>query len=105
VHEQLVVHGRIAELKNDLLHYTDPTLYHYFHKFNRYTSLAAADLQAAGKTFSVLDILLRPAFLFFKMYVVKRGFLDGIHGFILCVVSSAYVFTKYAKLWELQKRT
>ncbi len=105
VHEQLVVDGRIAELKNDLLHYTDPNLYHYFHKFNRYTSLAAADLHAAGKKFSMLDILLRPAFLFLKMYVVKRGFLDGIQGFILCVVSSAYVFTKYAKLWELQQRT
>ncbi len=105
VHEQIVVDGRVAALKNDLLHYTDPSLQHYFHKFNRYTSLAAADLQAAGKKFSVLDLLLRPAFLFFKMYVVKRGFLDGIQGFILCVVSSAYVFTKYAKLWELQKRS
>lgn len=104
VHEQIIVDGRIAELKNDLLHYTDPNLQHYFQKFNRYTSLAAADLQAAGKTFSVLDLLLRPAFLFFKMYVLKRGFLDGIQGFILCVVSAAYVFTKYAKLWELQKR-
>jgi hypothetical protein len=35
------------------------------------------------------------------MYVVKLGFLDGIQGFILSVLSSCYVFTKYAKLWEL----
>lgn len=105
VHEQVVVDGAIAELKHDLLHYTDPNLHHYFQKFNRYTTLAAADLQAAGKKFSLFDILVRPAFLFFKMYVLKRGFLDGMQGFILCVVSSAYVFTKYAKLWELQRRT
>jgi hypothetical protein len=39
------------------------------------------------------------------MYILKRGFLDGMQGFILCVVSSAYVFTKYAKLWELQKQS
>lgn len=102
VHEQVVVEGTIAPLKHDLLHYTDPNLHHYFQKFNRYTTLAAADLQAAGKKFSLFDILVRPAFLFFKMYVLKRGFLDGIQGFFLCVVSSAYVFTKYAKLWELQ---
>jgi len=25
-----------------------------------------------------------------------------MHGFVLCVASSAYVFTKYAKLWELK---
>ncbi|HXF99487.1 MAG TPA: glycosyltransferase family 2 protein [Bacteroidota bacterium] len=103
VHEQVVVDGAIAELKHDLLHYTDPNLHHYFQKFNRYTTLAAADLQAAGRRFSLFDILVRPAFLFFKMYVLKRGFLDGMQGFILCVVSSAYVFTKYAKLWELQR--
>jgi glycosyltransferase involved in cell wall biosynthesis len=105
VHEQIVVDGPIGTLQHDLLHYTDPNLQHYFHKFNRYTSLAAADLQAAGRKFSLLDILLRPAFLFFKMYILRRGFLDGMQGFILCVVSSAYVFTKYAKLWELQKQS
>lgn len=104
VHEQIVVVGKIGELKNDLLHFTDPNLEHYFQKFNRYTSLAAQDLRAAGKRFSLYDVLVRPSFLFFKMYILKRGFLDGIQGFILCVVSSAYVFTKYAKLWELQNQ-
>lgn len=102
VHEQIIVDGAIGELKHDLLHFTDPNLHHYFQKFNRYTTLAAQDLLKAEKRFSVWDILARPPFLFFKMYVLKRGFLDGIQGFILCVVSSAYVFTKYAKLWELQ---
>lgn len=102
VHEQISVEGKIGELKNDLLHFTDPNLYHYFSKFNRYTSLAAKDLHSAGKRFSLYDILVRPPFMFFKMYIVKRGFLDGLQGFILCIVSSAYVFTKYAKLWELE---
>ncbi|HCV42459.1 MAG TPA: beta-1,4-glucosyltransferase, partial [Bacteroidetes bacterium] len=83
---------------------TDPDLQHYFQKFNRYTTLAAQDLQAAGKRFSLLDVLIRPPFLFFKMYVVRRGFLDGLQGFILSFVSMAYIFVKYAKLWELQKK-
>ena len=104
VHEQISVEGKIGELKNDLLHFTDPDLYHYFSKFNRYTSLAAKDLHSAGKRFSLYDILVRPPFMFFKMYIVKRGFLDGLQGFILCIVSSAYVFTKYAKLWEIENQ-
>ena len=103
VHEQIVVIGKIGNLKNDLLHFTDPNLHHYFTKFNRYTSLAAQDLLAAGKKFSLSGLLVRPSFLFFKMYVLKKGFLDGMQGFILSVVSSAYVFTKYAKLWEIQQ--
>lgn len=103
VHEQIVVDGKIGELQNDLLHFTDPSLDHYFTKFNRYTTLAAHDLKTAGKKFAIFDIIVRPFFMFAKMYFLKRGFLDGVQGFILCIASSAYVFTKYAKLWELER--
>jgi hypothetical protein len=34
------------------------------------------------------------------MYILRFGFLDGVPGFLLALLSSAYVFTKYAKLWE-----
>jgi glycosyltransferase involved in cell wall biosynthesis len=100
VHEQIIVDGKIGALSNDLLHFTDPDLHHYFQKFNRYTTLAAQDLLNAGKKFFLYDLLIRPPFLFFKMYVLRAGFLDGMQGFVLCVVSSLYVFTKYAKLWH-----
>ena len=101
VHEQLELQGDVGILRNDLLHFTDPSLQHYFAKFNKYTSLAAEDLRESGRSFGFYDVLLRPPFTFFKMYVLKRGFLDGMQGFILCVLSSLYVFTKYIKLWEL----
>jgi (heptosyl)LPS beta-1,4-glucosyltransferase len=101
VHEHLVVNSGTGELQNDINHYTDPTIHHYFVKFNRYTTLAAEELSNKGKTFLISDLILRPLFLFIKMYIIKRGFLDGIQGFILAVFSSAYVFTKYSKLWEL----
>jgi glycosyltransferase involved in cell wall biosynthesis len=102
VHEHLVVDGNVGELRSDLEHYTDPTIRHYFNKFNIYTSLAAAELYAKGKDFSLFDVLIRPPFLFMKMYLFKRGFLDGQQGLILALFSSAYVFTKYCKLWELK---
>jgi hypothetical protein len=38
------------------------------------------------------------------MYFIKLGFLDGLQGFILAVFSSAYVFTKYSKFWELTRK-
>lgn len=101
VHETLIVEGKIGELKNDIEHYTDPNIFHYFEKFNNYTSIAATELDHSKRHFSVLDLILRPIVIFIKMYIVKFGFLDGIQGFILAVFSSAYVFTKYAKLWEI----
>lgn len=103
VHENLIVEGSIGAFKSDLLHYTDPSIKHYFEKFNNYTSLAAEELTRKNKNFLVTDILLRPFFIFIKMYFFKRGFLDGIQGFILAVFSSAYVFTKYCKFWEAKR--
>ena len=100
VHEGLEVRGEVGALRNDLLHFTDPNLYHYIQKFNRYTSLASDESFKARKHFRFLDVLLRPPWLFFKMYFLRLGFLDGVQGLILALLSSAYVFTKYAKLWE-----
>jgi glycosyltransferase involved in cell wall biosynthesis len=103
VHERLELDGAVKETRNDLLHFTDPTLYHYLTKFNKYTSLGAEDLHAAGRRFRLSDLVVRPMFQFVKMYVLRQGFLDGMQGFLLSVFSSAYTFTKYAKLWERER--
>lgn len=100
VHEGLQFENPRGRLQHDLLHYTDRNIEHYYTKFNRYTSLAIDDLAARNKKYRISDLLFRPLFAFFKMYILKRGFLDGIQGFLLCVFSANYVFTKYAKLWE-----
>jgi glycosyltransferase involved in cell wall biosynthesis len=103
VHEKLELKGETAPTRFDLLHFTDPDLHHYLLKFNKYTSLGADDLYGAGRRFRISDLILRPIFQFFKMYLLRRGFLDGMPGFILCVLSSAYVFAKYAKVWEREQ--
>ncbi|MFH0989811.1 MAG: glycosyltransferase family 2 protein, partial [bacterium] len=100
VHERLDISGEMGYLRSDLLHYTDPNLFHYFEKFNRYTSLAADELELQRYHFKLSDILIRPVWKFLQMYIVRAGFLDGIQGFILCILSAGYVFSKYAKLWE-----
>jgi Glycosyltransferases involved in cell wall biogenesis len=103
VHEHLIVNGGTGELKGDLDHYTDHDINHYFLKFNKYTTLAAEELLKKNKNISMADLLIRPLVIFIKMYLLRLGFLDGLHGFILAIFSSVYVFTKYCKLWELKK--
>ncbi|MDR3626228.1 MAG: glycosyltransferase family 2 protein [Ignavibacteriaceae bacterium] len=102
VHEGLITTGSVGRFNNDLQHYTDPNIKHYFEKFNYYTTLAAEELYKKGKNFNITDIIIRPLSIFIKMYILKMGFLDGIQGFILALFSSAYVFVKYCKLWELK---
>jgi len=103
VHESVSLSGRTGRLKGELLHYSDPDLGHYLKKMNRYTSLSAQELQEAGKVASLADILFRPTATFWKIYLFKRGFLDGLYGFLLAFFSSVHVMTKYVKLWLLNR--
>lgn len=100
VHEKVQVEGRIGYLKNDLLHYTDPSFDHYLEKLNRYTSLGAEELFRMGKRAHLFDLIFRPGAVFLKMYFVRKGFLDGFSGFILAASSAFHVFSKYVKLWH-----
>ncbi len=104
VHESLRIRGTTGHLKQPMIHDTDPTLHHYLSKFNSFTSLGARQLYLSGRRFRLTDLVFRPMLTLLKMYVLKRGFLDGLPGLILCGLSACYVFTKYAKLWHLHLR-
>jgi len=103
VHEEVRVSGRTGHLENDLLHYTDPDFDHYLKKLNRYTSLDALQLYKEGRRAKLLDIFFRPPATFVKIYLFKKGFLDGVPGLILAVSSGFHVFSKYVKLWHLNQ--
>lgn len=103
VHEKLVLDGNAGFLKSDLLHYTDPDIHHYLLKLDKYTTLGAERLFQEGKGTSLFDLIFKPPAVFFKMFILKGGFLDGWHGLLLACFSCFHVFTKYAKLWHLCK--
>jgi len=99
VHADIVLDGKLGRLDAPFEHYTYRTMDQYFEKFHRYTRWAAQDLQRHGKRPSWRNLFLRPMFRFFKMFVIRRGFLDGKHGLVLCTLAAMSVFTKYARLW------
>lgn len=105
LHEGIRVRGDTGRLQNPLLHYAYPTVRSYFEKFSRYTDTAARELYEQGRRARAFDIVARPFFSFLKTYFAKRGFLDGLEGFILCVFSSLYVMVKYVKLREMGRET
>ena len=53
-----------------------------------------------NKKYGAGALLYRPAFRFFKSYILKKGFLDGIPGFIHAILDATYQFTIVAKLLE-----
>ena len=72
---------------------------------NRYTTLAARTLAERGRPFPWGRLLFSPPLAFVKFFVLRRGFLDGIRGFIVSAGGAFYALLKYAKLWELKRAT
>ena len=102
VHACIEVEGRTEFLEGPLYHYTFKGIDQYFEKFMRYTSWAANDLKSWGRRPSWINLAVRPWIRFFKMYILRRGFLDGKHGLVLSYLAAFSVFAKYARLWEME---
>jgi len=101
VHENLIVEGPIGKLLNPFEHYTERRIRDHFRKFGLYTTLAAKEKSKSMQRVGVEDLLVRPLIVFFKTYVAKQGFRDGVRGLIVCGFASMYTFVKYAKLWHM----
>jgi glycosyltransferase involved in cell wall biosynthesis len=100
VHEGLEVEGKTLELKEPMNHYTYDSIHQYLEKMNRYSDLAILNVAPKKKVFWIYYLTAAPFFTFIRMFVSRRGFLDGWHGFVVCGLSAFHDFAKYAKLWE-----
>ncbi len=103
VHEAVEVDGSKGYLGNPLVHRTYEDVPDYLERMERYSTLAAEQMLLEGRRTRALDILVRPAFTFLKMFVLKRGFLDGNAGLVLSKLYASYTRAKYAKLREMKK--
>ena len=107
VHEDIRVDGPTKVVPyGALLHHSYPTLSDYIEHMNRYSSLGAEMIVAKGKMrFSVSNIVLRPLATFIYNYFFRLGFLDGREGLLLHLYHAVYVSWKYAKAWELSRKS
>ncbi len=100
-HDYVAVQGPVKKLNGCLFHYTYDDLSDQMATLNRFSTISAAGMHQDGRRFSILDLIFRPLFRFFKGYFLKRGFCAGIRGLIISTLTATGVFLKYAKLWEL----
>jgi len=103
VHESVKTDGKTGMIREPILHYPYPDLNTHINKINRYSSLGAQKALELGQTASVPGAVLRGTFKFLKMYIFKLGYLDGVNGLLLALISSFGVSLKYFKLWKLNR--
>ena len=104
VHAEIEPGGPVGVLSAPLVHYTFRSFAQYWPKVARYSDWGASQAFREGRRAGPGSILLRPIGRFVKMYLLRRGFLDGTHGLVLAMLAAFSVWLKYAKLWEMGRR-
>jgi glycosyltransferase involved in cell wall biosynthesis len=101
VHADIAVAASTPTLAAPLVHFTCRSMNAYLEKLHRYAEWGAADLQQRGRSASGAAVLLRPAWRFFRSFVLEAGFRDGTAGLVVCGLQAYGVFLKWARLWEM----
>ena len=105
VHEEVLVNGPVGFLQHPLDHYSYDSVSDYLARQDRYARLAAQEMLREGRRPRAGELFWRPFSHFFKLYVLRLGFLEGRLGYTLALLSSLYNFLKYYYLRELLHET
>lgn len=103
VHESIDVGNmKKINLNGDILHYSFDSLSDHLNTIDKFTQIGANDLLRKGKHISFISPVTHASWTFFKLYILKRGFLDGFAGLTVSVLSYMHVFIKYSRAYMLQ---
>lgn len=104
VHERAIVEGRVGRLKEPLNHAPVERIEQALARMDRYSTLAAEMLVAQGKRVNFCSGIFHGLWAFFRLYVLRAGFLDGRQGFLLAVATAEGSYYKYMKAWLRSRR-
>jgi len=96
----------IGFLQGDILHYSYYSIEGHRKQAEKFALIGAKSSFEAGVKPSGIRLLIRPAFRFFRDYILLGGFLDGSSGFRIARMSAQATFWKYSelnKLWKEKK--
>jgi len=104
VHERVLIDGPVARLSGSLHHFTSDSIADRVRKNDEYSSIAARVRYGAGRRISLVQLLFIVPAVLFRDLILRLGLLDGRAGIIVAVTGAFYDFSKYAKIWELERR-
>lgn len=103
-HAEVHVHtNRVGRLRHRLAHYTFCSYHQFFHKFDRYTMWQAKVWYEQGRRTNWFRLLFQGPLRFLRSYIIQLGFLDGLPGLQVCMITGYYSFMKQARLWEIHR--
>ncbi len=104
-HDHIITEGNnIRQLDGDLYHYSFDSISDHLKTIDKFTEIGAQELIKNNKPFGLFSPITHSSWLFIKIYILKRGFLDGFAGLVVATLSFMHVFIKYSKAIIMKKQ-
>jgi glycosyltransferase involved in cell wall biosynthesis len=97
VHPKIELKGTRRTLTQPMTHYVYKDAADAIHRLNRYSSLNAEQMLADGRIGTLWPNLRRMLSRFWKSYVARRGYREGLYGLLLGLFSALYPILSYIK--------
>jgi glycosyltransferase involved in cell wall biosynthesis len=107
IHESVEMDKKshVVTLPGDILHYTVGSASDHHRMIGeRYAPLGAQQMFAEGKRSSMMKIATAAPSAFFRSYLLKGGFRDGLAGLSIASFAAHHAFLKHLLLWEMQNK-
>lgn len=95
-----IVGGASGSMRHPIDHFTGRSIHQRLSKLDAETAVKAREIIARRQAIGWSDVSLRPLTAFVKIYLLKQGFRDGLHGLVYATLCSFHTFTRYVKAWE-----
>lgn len=102
IHEGIAVRAKTDRLKNHIIHYTYRNLYQMIEKVNIYSTLEAEENYEKNKPINKIEAVLKPISTFIRIFLIRKGYKDGLEGFYLSFCYSMVNFLSQLKLLKLK---
>jgi len=101
VHPRVFIQGKCGHLKADIIHKGYPDLEHFLSSVNRQTTLEAQKWLVTNRKMRFGHMLWRAIDRFFRRYVRKQAYKDGMYGFVIAFFDTLYQLLSYFKYREM----
>jgi len=104
-HDRVEVNGdNIVTLNGDMEHYSFNSISEHIKTIDSFTEIGAQEILKKNKPVSLVSPFTHGIWTFIKLYIFKRGFLDGFAGIVVAVLSGMHAFIKYSKVIMYKKK-
>jgi len=97
IHPGVELKGERMWLENRMIHYVDRDISDMIKRLDRYSTARANDLRASGKIGSLANNIRRLFSRFFKCYIGRKGYREGLYGFLIALMAGLFPLLSYIK--------